>query len=351
MNVRVLLAAMAGLVVVACTSPSPQLQATITDISDVAYTNDPTDRANCGNTEILLLTVTDRGKQIAAERVCGYPFYNSAKAFKDRRGHIYVLRVTESSEGTGLQPQEIHVERLDLGRGALYDVVKLPWSIPDPDGSPWDTTYQVSDIDTEDGGLNVTLTYALPPDTQCCMLSEKQITVRLGSFAASGSTPAQAAPDAVIRPASPEKWCNGQDQGEMVTLAVIDKDHALAHKDECRYPGETLSAQAAADRRGRIYMLLRTTWHTNGYASDTLSIYELVGSEFPSTSKPDSYGLEWLGDMLLSPAEDPAAQWPTTYHVRDTDGGGLEVIADYSAIKGAGCCTPPERQVSIQIGP
>lgn len=352
MIVRVLLVALAVLTVAAC---APGLQATITDISDVAYTNDATDRHNCGNTEILLLTVTDRGQQIAAERECGYPVYNSATAFRDRHGHIYVLRVTEASEGTGLQPQVVNVERVDVGRGRLYDVAKLPWSIPDPgdlDAVPWNTTYQVND---SEAGSNVTFTYPLlQPKDRDMMLPEKQVIVRLGSVSAGGSMPAGAAPEAAVRPAPPRTWCNSQGQGfEMVTEAVIDGGRTLAHADECRYPGETLSAQAAVDRRGRIYMLLRTHHRDDrtDTASDTLGVFELEAVTSHSPSYPDPYVLTWMGDMVLSPWQRPAAQWPTTYHVRDTEGGGLEVIVDYSAVKSDGCCRPPEQQVSLQLGP
>lgn len=86
-------------------------------------------------------------------------------------------------------------------------------------------------------------------------------------------------------------------------------------------------------------------------ANDTLSVFELEAVQFRSASYPDPYAFTWIGDMVLSPWLDPAAQWPSTYHVRDTDGGGLEVIVDYSSVKSDGCCTPPERQVSLQLGP
>jgi hypothetical protein len=351
MIVRYLLPALALLTVAACTSSG--LQATITDISDTAY--DPFHpENNCGNTDILLLTVTDGGKQIVKQRECGYPLYNSAKAFKDRRGHIYVFRVTEASEGTGLQPQDVYVERVDLGRGKLYDVVKLPWSRPNPadmDATPWKTTYQVSD--TEAGGLNATFTYPLlQPKERDWMLPENQVIVRLGSVSAGGSMPERAAPEAVVRPAPPETWCS-QGHGRLMTEAVIDGGHTLAHQDECRSPDETLSAQTAVDRRGRIYMLLRARIADNRSpaVNDTLSVFELEAVPFRSASYPDPYAFTWMGDMVLSPWLDPAAQWQSTYHVRDTRGGGLEVIVDYSSVKSDGCCTPPERQVSLQLGP
>lgn len=141
----------------------------------------------------------------------------------------------------------------------------------------------------------------------------------------------------------------------MVTIAVTDGGRTLAHESECRYPGETLSGQAFVDRRGRIYMLVQMHWPTphskTGNASDTLSIAELQDIGPSTASYSDPYIFAPMGDILLSPVEDPAARWPTTYRVRNTEGGGLEVIVDYSPVKSDGCCRPPERQVSVQFGP
>lgn len=360
MIVRELLAAFALLAIAACTGPQPR--ATITDVSDTARTNDPTDPANCGSTEILLLTVTDGGKEIAKERYCEYPEETSAKVFKDRRGHIYVFVVTDQYRGTGMHPTELHIRRVNVDRGTLEEVATL--QLADLDGGPlpdeesrWDSTYDV--LETDSGSLQLVVTYTPGPNASCCAPPEKQMTVRLGSIGADGAAPARATPGAAIRP-SPEAlltpaskdWC-GKGNKTMV-LTVIDGERTLARKDQWCWTAEsTVSAQTSTDRRGTIYVLLRehvpSLHTTTGNASDTLRVFELVRNEY--RDPPTPYGTEWMADIVLSPPEDPAAQWPTTYHVRDTDGGGLEVNVDYSSVKGVGCCTPPEQQVSIQIGP
>lgn len=308
MTFRVWLAALAALVVAACASPQPQLILTTLPNSD-----DPADPNNCFGNHIYRMTVVDAGGQpVASGQECvEFPGDFSAKVFRNRRGHMYVFVVNDSASGTGESPQDLHILQVDTDRGTLDEVARLQMTDGDMTarGLGWDVTYAVDEADS--GALQVTITYAPSPDgTKCCAPPEKQITVRLGSVAAGGSTPAQAAPNAVVRPAPSETWCNGKGQGyEMTTFAVIDAGHTLAHLDTCRAPHEIFSAQAAVDRRGRIYMLLRThspSWHkTSGNASGWLSIYELLGAGHPSASDPDPYSLEWMADLLLSPAEDP----------------------------------------------
>lgn len=350
MIVRCLLAALGLLAVAACAGPQPQL--TLTEVSDIPNDVDH----GCGGNYMYMLTIVDGGQEVAKEREC-VEFVEdfSAKVFKDRHGHMYVFIVDDSAHGTGEPPQALTIRRVDADHRMLYDVAWLQMTSGDITGQGlgWDVTYAVDQTDSD--SLRVVITYAASADgAQCCTPPEKQVIVRLGSLAAGGSMPARAAPEAVVRPAPPEKWCNGQGFG-IVTMAVTDGGHMLAHDDECQSPGETFSAQSAVDQRGRIYMLLRTHSPTldsaSRNASDTLSVYELEALKSHAASYHDPYVLTWMGDLLLSPAEDPGAQWPATYHVRDTKGGGLEVIVDYSSVKDDGCCRPPERQMSLQLGP
>lgn len=162
---------------------------------------------------------------------------------------------------------------------------------------------------------------------------------------------ARAAPQAVILPAAAEQWCNGQHDGEMVTLAVVDGERILAHEDRCRYFGENLSVQASVDGRGKIYMLVRDHTPTFDRTSRTTDLLRVLELESADAGEADPYELRWMADLVLSPPGNAAAPWPATYRVRAAAGGGLEVIVDYSPVRGEDCCTPPEKQVSIQIGP
>lgn len=179
MTVRCVLAALAVLTVAGCASAQPQV--TITDAARIS--DDPEDPRNCANTDPLMLTVTDGGKDIAHDRYCEYPEDTSARAFKDRRGHIYVFVVVDRYHGTGPLAQELHIKRVNVDRGTLYDVAVL--QMTDLDGGPppskeslWKVSYNVHETDS--GGLQVVVTYAPGPDARCCAPPEKQVSVRLG---------------------------------------------------------------------------------------------------------------------------------------------------------------------------
>lgn len=158
------------------------------------------------------------------------------------------------------------------------------------------------------------------------------------------SSAAWATPQAVVRPNTSEQRAKCSPPAEAFIVAVVDSGKEIATASYCS-DGGPLSAQLVVDGHGKAYVFVRMgERQRDGAVTNYVAILEMSKFKNDRTGVYDFF-LSQYGRVLLPAESQPG------YRVIDTPAGGLEIVVDYLPANGGDCCTPPEKQVSIRLGP
>jgi hypothetical protein len=158
---------------------------------------------------------------------------------------------------------------------------------------------------------------------------------------------ASAAPHAVVRPAPADRQQYCTPPAKRMLIVVVDGGKDLTHVEYCALDGH-MSAQLFVDHRGKSYVVARTGEDSEGRAdAEYVRILELSHDRDAKDAR-DFYDLGDVAALALPPAVGGTAP---TYHVVDTNTGGLELVLDYPPVPPRPYALPPLKQISIHLGP
>ena len=131
---------------------------------------------------------------------------------------------------------------------------------------------------------------------------------------------------------------------DRVLLLVRDGREEIARYPYCSSYGRS-AAQVYVDARDRRLMYVLIEYGVGRGTSATNDMLRIMRVDNVTAT------LHELGDILLRVYDAPGSKWETAYDAKPAPGGGLIVTLHYAPGSAPQCCAPPEKQITIRVGP
>jgi hypothetical protein len=131
---------------------------------------------------------------------------------------------------------------------------------------------------------------------------------------------------------------------DSVLLLVRDGNEEIARYPYCSSYGRS-AAKVYVDKRDSRLMYVLIEYYVGRGTSATTDMLRIMRVD------NDTATLHELGHVLLRVYDAPASKWETDYDAEAAPGGGLVVTLHYAPGPAPECCAPPEKQITIRVGP